>query len=74
MNDHRLQARGDAGPDYTRDVVPIGNGGHAGAAELEHDPGLTNLRHSGDRTCDLFRVAQPRAALEGGTRMAPVLG
>ena len=62
MNDHRPEARGDAGPYHTRYVVPIGDGGHAGAAELEHDPGLITFRHSGDRTCDLFRAAQSRAA------------
>jgi hypothetical protein len=41
MNDHRPQRGGDAGPDHARDVVPIGGGGHAGAPELEHNPGLT---------------------------------
>jgi len=37
MNDHRSKARGDTGPNHGRDIVPIGNGGHAGAAEFEHN-------------------------------------
>jgi hypothetical protein len=62
MNNHRPQGSGDAGPDHSRDVVPIGGGGHAGAAELEHNPGLTIFQHYGDRTCD-FNSAPPDRVL-----------
>jgi hypothetical protein len=52
MHDHGRQTRGDPIPDYARNIVPIGGGGHAGAAEFENNPGLTIFLHNSDRTCD----------------------
>jgi hypothetical protein len=62
MNDDRSEGGGDAGPDYAGDVVPIGYGRHAGAAEFEHDPGSIIFRHSERRTLDFDSVAPNRAA------------
>jgi hypothetical protein len=61
VNDHRPQRRGDAGPHYTCDIVPIAGGGHAGAAELEHNPVLIIFQHSG--TCDLNSASPNRVLL-----------
>ena len=38
MHDDRAQTIGDALAQDPGDVVPVGGGRHAGAAELEHDP------------------------------------
>ena len=49
MNDDRPEVRSDSVADNARDVVPIAGGGHAGAAELQHDPGLTIVGHGSDQ-------------------------
>jgi len=72
MNDHRPKVCADAGAHHSRDVVPIGNGGHARAAEFEHNPGLITFEHSGDRTCDFNSPAPNRALPRGAGGDAPV--
>ena len=65
MNDYRSKACGDTGPNDGRDIVPIGHGRHAGAAEFEHNPGLTIFEHSSDRTCN-FNSAPNRVLPRSG--------
>jgi len=60
VNDYRSEGGSDPGPDYVRDIVPIGDGGHAGSPEFEHDPGSIIFRHSKCRTCDFDSAAPNR--------------